>query len=361
MKCNKCGTPIIPGESTCRICGNKTDFSKRVKQPEVIDFPEEIEKKVEQKEEIIDLPDFGDIIDVPVSEKVEEEIQLPEPALDESIVNEESTSPAEQEVIEVAKDVEKDTIDVIEEQRKETKKANKKKNLDKTLEKELKPKKTVPLKKHKKSSNNFGTIILIIILIVSLVLNAYLIVNGSNNINPSDDDSTKTNKTYSKVVYENYKLNVSSNWITENSNNGLLIYDDTQNWAASMILVDDANYAALSTNKESLGESLRDLRYQFTSNYSKSVNDKEFHLFKGKYYDDYSVFVIVTELDEDTLIVVDLKFKGEVDDILLNNILVMMTDVRKNNAEELFKNNFEFVDIKEQIKSVSEKLETTEE
>ena len=50
MKCNKCGTPIIPGENNCRICGNKTDFSERVKEPEIIDFPMNlIEEKKRRK------------------------------------------------------------------------------------------------------------------------------------------------------------------------------------------------------------------------------------------------------------------------------------------------------------------------
>ena len=204
-------------------------------------------------------------------------------------------------------------------------------------------------------------VFLILVLIVSLAFNAYLFISGNEDKNIGIGNNQDTNKAYSKVIYDDYKLNVSSSWILEESENGLLIYDDTQNWAASLNFVDDANYEALTTNKDSLGELLNSFRYQFTSNYSKSVNDKEFHLFKGKYYEDYSVFVIVTAFDEDALIVVDLKFKGEVDDVLLNNILTMMTEVKENNYNELFKNNFDFVSIKDQIKSISKKIETSEE
>ena len=87
MKCNKCGTPIIPGEATCRICGNKADFSKRVKEPEIIDFPDEIEEKVEIKEEVNELPDLVDIVDIkePTVEEVQPTVELPQADLEQTM------------------------------------------------------------------------------------------------------------------------------------------------------------------------------------------------------------------------------------------------------------------------------------
>lgn len=38
MNCNKCGTPIIPGENTCRFCGTSNNFSKREEKHEIIGF-----------------------------------------------------------------------------------------------------------------------------------------------------------------------------------------------------------------------------------------------------------------------------------------------------------------------------------
>lgn len=390
MKCNKCGTPIIPGEKTCRICGN-TNFSERVKEPEVIDFPD-LDLDVKE-EKVNDLPDLMDIIDIeePAKEVVdfkEEEIidlepetkEMPELILDEpvdfempeivDVVGEVSEPVVE---LEEAPEETKEEIvepEVTEEKPKKEKtkkvvevkepKVSKKKVLDKVNEKEEKTKKEPKeLKlKNKKKSSNAGVILLTILLLCSIGLNIFLFANKGNNA--GSGETPKTDCTYSKVAYNNYKVTMPSTWITENKNNSLLMYDDTQNWSASMKLVNDSDYEAFATNKEDLMQSLGSLRYQFTSNYSKSVNDKEFHLFKGKYYD-YSVFVIVTKLDEDSLVVVDLKFKGEVDDVLLNNILTAMSNVKENNTEELFKDNFEFVDITEQIKTVSKKIETTEE
>lgn len=394
MKCNKCGTPIIPGENACRICGN-TNFSERVKEPEVIDFPD-LDLDVKE-EKVNDLPDLIDIIDIdePTEKTVdtkeevisldESESKMPELNLDEVVeidMPEVNVEPAYEESVQVSSELnlveepivhesKEEIVEVKEEKtaKKEKvkkveldeQKSNKKKVLDKANEKEEKPKKEPkePKMKTKNKSSKVGTILITILLLCSIGLNVFLFVNKGNN--KVSGETPKTEGTYSKVSYNDYKITIPSTWITENENNGLVMYDDTQNWSANMNLVNDSSYEALSTNKETLSENLKSLKYQFTSNYSKSVNEKEFYLFKGKYYEDYSVFVIVTELDEDTLVVVDLKFKGEVDDVLLNNILTSMSNVKENNTTELFKDNFEFVDITEQIKSVSKEIENVEE
>jgi len=378
MKCNKCGTPIIPGENACRICGN-TNFSERIKEPEVIDFPDlDLEDKKEEK--VNSLPDLMDIIDIeePKKEIAEEEkIELeeeitrePELVSDEikdtaiskqvvePTVEEQKKENTKSEIKEEKNDKKEKTKKVIEV---EETKSSKKKVLDKVNEKEEKTKKEFKepkIKTKNKSSDKSGIVLLTILLLCSIGLNIFLFAKDGENVTVGE--TPEIEGTYSKVSYNKHKITMPSNWITENTNNNLLIYDDTQNWSASMKLVNDSSYEAFAVNTEELTKALGSLKYQFTSNYSKSLNNKEFHLFKGKYYD-YSVFVIVTELDEDSLVVVDLKFKGEVDDILLNNILTSMTSVKENNTEELFKDNFEFVDITEQIKSVSKKIEVASE
>lgn len=375
MKCNKCGTPIIPGESTCRICGNKADFSKRVKEPEIIDFPEEIEEKVEVKEVVSELPDLVDIVDIedvkpeepvlevvdieePINEnqeEVETVVELPQ----EPQTDLEQTMSLEPEVVETISEEEGsnkvEEVPSVEEPIVKETKPSKKKVLDKANEKEVKSKKEKKVKKETKTSSNVLTVLLSILLIGSLCLNVYLFIMDGNSKASGNNDNNETAQTYSKTAYNNYKINMPSSWITENTNNGLLIYDDSQNWSANMQMISEGDYDTFVTNKESLVASLGNKKYQFTSNYSKQVEEKDFYLFKGKYYD-YSVYVIVTELD-DNMLVVDLKFKGEVDDVLLNNILKAMTEVKEKNTANLFKDNFEFQDISNEIKKISQKTE----
>jgi len=354
MKCNKCGTPIIPGESTCRICGNKADFSKREKAPEIIDFPEEIEEKVEVNEVVNELPDLVDIVDIEETtvEEVQPTVELPQSDL-------EQTMSLEPEVVEtVSEEVSNKTEEVpaVEEPTVQETKTSKKKVLDKANEKEVKPKKEKKDKNENKSSSNIATILLSILLIGSICLNIFLFIMDGNSKASGNNGDNETSQTYSKTAFNNYKVNMPSSWITENSDNGLLIYDESQNWSASMQVISDTDYETFVTNRESFAETLGNKRYQFTSNYSKQVEEKNFYLFKGKYYEDYSVYVIVTELDNNML-VVDLKFKGEVDDVLLNNILKSMTEVKEKNTDNLFKDNFKFQDISSEIKNASKKTE----
>ena len=368
MKCNKCGTPIIPGESTCRICGNKADFSKREKAPEIIDFPEEIEEKVEVKEVVNELPDLVDIVDIedvkpeePTLEvvdvgepavEIQPTVELPQPDLEQTM----SLEPEVVETIseEVSNEVEE--VPSIEEPTIKEIKSKKKKVLDKANEKEVKSKKEKTDKKETKSSSSVLTALLSILLIGSIVLNIYLFVMDGNSNASSNNGNNETAQTYSKTAFNNYKINMPSSWITENSDNGLLIYDESQNWSASIQVINGVDYKTFVTNRETFVESLGNKRYLFTSNYSKQVEEKDFYLFKGKYCEDYSVYVIVTELD-DSMLVVDLKFKGEVDDVLLNNILKAMTEVKEKNTSNLFKDNFEFQDISSEIKNFGQKTE----
>lgn len=379
MKCNKCGTPIITGENTCRICGNQADFSERIKEPEIIDFLDEEENVTEAETA---LPDLYDLVDVDVNQPnvdnnneegqqvielvIEPEVQemIQEETIEQPLDFEQTMSldPTETELNpELVSEsvVNLEAINEVAEEPKETvedNKRNKKKVLEKANEKEEKTKKAPKVKKEKKSSNNLGVILLTIVLLCSLGLNAYLFIMDGNAKAGNGNEATEGKQAYSKVSYSNYKITMPSTWVTENSNTSLLIYDDTQNWSASLQVIEDVDYNTFITNRENLVETLGNLKYQFTSNYSKEVGEKDFHLFKGKYYE-YSVFVIVTELDDSSVLAVDLKFKGEVDDVLLNNILKSMAEVKENDTAGLFKDNFEFKDISNEIKLVSQKTE----
>lgn len=361
MKCNKCGTPIIPGENTCRICGNKTDFSKREKAPEIIDLPEDMEETSDMSIDLPDLDNIVNLVEEPIKkeEKKEEqvkEIEVPE-VVEETIIEDVKKEPIVEDVkieevkTEIKEEVKEPIVEV-----KKIVKSEQKKVLDKA---NSKPEKVVkPKEKNKpvKNPSNSGMILLSLLLICSLVGNIYLfIINGNAKANGTTEP-TEEKLTYSKVSYKNYKLTLPSSWITENGKSSLLIYDDTQNWTASIQVIDNANYEAFVTNKDELVTSLGNLKYQFTSNYSKEYEEHDYYLFKGKYYD-YSVYVIVTNINEEKVLVTDLKFKGEVDDILLNNILSVMGNVKENNTTDLFKDNFEFKDISNEIFTLSQNKE----
>lgn len=348
MKCNKCGTPIIPGESTCRICGNKTDFSERGNEPEIIDFPEDSKEEMKMEEIALELPDLDNIVGFDEKEEVKE--------LDsENIISKEEKKELPK------KNVKKETLKepIIEdefEDELEKPKKSKKNVLDRASSKEENKKPEKRSKSKEKSSISIGTILLILILMCSIAGNIYLfIMNG--NAKASEKTLPTENKTvYSKVAYNKYKLTIPSTWITTIENNNLLIYDDTQNWATSARVINNANYEVFVNNKDKLVDSLGTLKYQFTSNYSKKIENREYYLFKGKYYN-YSVYVIVTEIDDKSLLAVDLKFKGEVDDILLNNIMTSMATIKDKGTDELFKDNFEFNDISSQISTISQNNE----
>ena len=52
MKCNKCGTPIILGESRCRFCGSVIEKKEEPKKVEIIEEqkkPEIIEVQIQKK------------------------------------------------------------------------------------------------------------------------------------------------------------------------------------------------------------------------------------------------------------------------------------------------------------------------
>lgn len=356
MKCNKCGTPIIPGEDTCRICGNKTDFSKREKEPEIIDFPEDIVEPEETVEEssveinegadiAMELPDLDNIVnsvdfEMPVNNVSEDNVVVPvEESISQPVDNEILEEPLKETVEKPEEVVVKEEPAVEEEKELPKAKSEKKKKV-----KEL---------KEKKPSFNFGLFLLVVLLLGSLAFNGYLYIMNSNAKAEGNDEPKIETVTYSKAIYSNYKITIPSTWIAEKNDKGLLIYDDTQDWSANIQAVDNSTYDTFVENKDKLVESLGTLKYQFTSNYSKEVDNKDYYLFKGKYYN-YSVYVIVTALDKDTLSVIDLKFKGEVDDILLNNILTAIATVKENDTSELFKDNFEFSNINDKVSTISQ-------
>lgn len=360
MKCNKCGTPIIPGEDTCRICGNKTDFSKRAIDAEVIDFPEEVESKPNE-EKAFELPDLENIVEIEDlgekeifkknSDEKKEEVSLsPQETEVKNDVNDVKLEPTLVIDSSTPKPEVKEVIDIKTEdaEEKSTKKVAEKKVAYRPTKK-VKEEKNIKAESH---SNNVGIVFLTLLLICSLAGNIVLfIING--NAKAAEKSPEEEKVVYSKVSYSNYKITIPSTWINEGSDK-LILYDESQNWSARMQVVADADYDTFVENKDRLIEELSPLKYQFTSNYFKKIDNQEYYLFKGKYYN-YSVYVILTSIGKEKMLVTDLKFKGEVDDVLLNSILSVMGEIKENNTQELFKDNFEFQDLSEKVMVVSQK------
>ena len=100
MNCNKCGTPIIPGEHTCRFCGTSDNFSKREPKHEIIGFDDIDYVEDNNKEaEIIDFMIGED----EVSLNDEEDVPV---VIDELIKDEPAVAPVEETKVEEVPTVE---------------------------------------------------------------------------------------------------------------------------------------------------------------------------------------------------------------------------------------------------------------
>jgi hypothetical protein len=83
-------------------------------------------------------------------------------------------------------------------------------------------------------------------------------------------------------------------------------------------------------------------------------------VFKGK-YQNYTVYVITTKLENNTTVVADLKFKGEVEEDVLEKVLTTMSTVSVKNLTEFYDENFDFGTITGLVKDnlVVENIDTT--
>lgn len=358
MNCNKCGTPIIPGENTCRFCGTSNNFSKREEKHEIIGFDDiDLLDNNIQEAEIIDFMigedevSFNDddtpvmiddlIIDSPVKEEEKEEEPVEEKVVN-SVIEEPPT--ARIPVEDVVKTIEEETEEVVLEpsvnldattslEKIDDKKSNKKKDDD-----------------NKKKGGSFLTVLLLVLLIASLIVNYFLFTGKDNIVKPSKQDNT-VKTTLSSFIYGEYETKLPSNWTVNTSNKDYaLLSDEKLQWQASLALNTEIDYAKVSEKTSQITDALGLQNYLITSDYNKTTNNKEFYIFKGKYYE-YAVYVIVTPIDDDTTAIVDLKFTGEVNEDILNNILDLLSNTKKANLAPI-KENFEFKNLVPQFKNI---------
>lgn len=389
MNCNKCGTPIIPGENACRFCGAVDDFSIRVPvepKPEIIGFDmydeiqvvdftigeDDVSIDTEPKEEVvkidevIEIPSEPEVIDVvkeeptiPIVNSVIEEpatARIPVEEVKNALKEAKETAPVEE------KKLENEIIDIQEEKKPEeiisdepvkeeiiseesivdTPKPVEEKNKTKKSSKEGEPRKDV-------NKSSIVAIVLSILLIASIILNCFLLMGRASKV---EVDNIGVSEVLLTTVYDNYELRLPNNWDTNSTNERyLLTYDNSKTWAASISFETDLDYDLVKENIEVITEKFGLNNYLFTSDYSKTINSNELYIFKGKYYS-YATYVIINKIDNDTVAVTDLKFTGEVQEDVLDGILNSLTTISVKDMSNFLTNNFEFNDVTNVLEQV---------
>ena len=331
MKCKKCSTPIIPGEKRCRFCGSTMmiEDENNNRQPEIIDIIDDtiLEKQPEDvlvvsKKELKKEPEIIDIIDEPKKD------------------------------IDVTDELEKTTklkkIDIEEFTGKLSKEELKNKKEEKKEIEEEKP-------FNEKMNSYIIFIVIFVLLVISLVFNLFLFLNR-NVTKKTNDTSISDVNTLS--FFSNYELSIPDNWYTktELEKNLLVIFDSTNEWAASVQILDNVDYKLANKKADEIQELYSKNRYIFTSNYNKKINDTEYFLYKGK-YENYSVYLILQKYDDKTVILTDLKFKGEIRKDVLDTILESFANIKINNLNKLYEDDFKFEPVGKIISDVAKKEE----
>ncbi len=306
MKCEKCGTPIITGEEYCRICGNKYEKKDDV---EVLGATENAQASVidEVKDEIVNNNVVEEII--PEKTEVMTEVLQQEPVTEFN--KEEILIDNENEVT-------------------EKKAKSKLSQVDSNVEMIIK-------------KNNFNPLIIVlaILFLASLVLNILLLINNDKEqVNLITTEETK------KLVYiDNYKYDIPYDWSYEKKDN-IIFSDKTSNWGFS-VQIEEMTYNNIKENKTNLYNIIKDADLEITSDYDKKVNNKDNLLFKGK-NGNYNAYIIVTKLTDSKIILSKILFKSEVDDILLNKALEVVTSIEES-TNTIVSGDFAFDSLKTYI------------
>ena len=422
MNCNRCGTPIIPGENSCRFCGAVENFTERkyIDVPEIIDFVEP---------EIIDFTTGEDDVVVssdakpatpsvptpptppapPVAPSVPEKPAAPATPVQQPVAPVAPSAPAVPEVpsapvapvapsapekpampapvtpitaAPVSTPVEK------KEEKVETADSKVEAPVEAEVKKEeatevaastpvvvtapaenkveeVKEEKPVKEKKEKKGSSlSLGTFVLVVLLLASIVLNCFLLMGNSEDNTPVEpQEKPVVSETTQTLYFNNYKLETPSNWIAVSTQNVpyLTIMDRSEEWAVTIDVSNETDSALVEKSAEQIKEAFKNNKYLFTDSYPKNANNREYYVFKGK-YQNYTVYVITTKLENNTTVVADLKFKGEVEEDVLEKVLTTMSTVSTKSLTEFYDENFDFGTITGLVKDnlVVENIDTTD-
>ena len=352
MKCKKCSTPIIPGEKRSRFCGSTMiiEEENNNRQPEIIDIIDDtiLEKQPEDvlvvsKKELKKEPEIIDIIDEPKKD------------IDVTDELEKTTKLKKIDIEEFTGKISKDELNKIEEEKekKEEKKKEEKKEIKKEENKENEIEEEKPF--NEKMNSYIIFIVIFVLLVISLVFNLFLFLNR-NVTKKVNDTSISDVKTLS--FFNNYELSIPDNWYTktELEKNLLVIFDSTNEWAASVQILNNVDYKLANKKADEIQELYSKNRYVFTSNYNKKINETEYFLYKGK-YENYSVYLILQKYDDKTVILTDLKFKGEIRKDVLDTILESLSNIKTNNLNKLYEDDFKFEPVGSIISDVAKKEE----
>ena len=422
MNCNRCGTPIIPGENSCRFCGAVENFTERkyIDVPEIIDFVEP---------EIIDFTTGEDDVVVssdakpatpsvptpptppapPVAPSVPEKPAAPATPVQQPVAPVAPSAPAVPEVpsapvapvapsapekpampapvtpitaAPVSTPVEKkeEKVEAADSKVEAPVEAEVKKEeatevaastpvvvtapAENKVE-EVKEEKPVKEKKEKKGSSlSLGTFVLVVLLLASIVLNCFLLMGNSEDNTPVEpQEKPVVSETTQTLYFNNYKLETPSNWIAVSTQNVpyLTIMDRSEEWAVTIDVSNETDSALVEKSAEQIKEAFKNNKYLFTDSYPKNANNREYYVFKGK-YQNYTVYVITTKLENNTTVVADLKFKGEVEEDVLEKVLTTMSTVSTKSLTEFYDENFDFGTITGLVKDnlVVENIDTTD-
>ena len=360
MKCKKCSTPIIPGEKRCRFCGSTMiiEEENKKREPEIIDIIDDtiLEKQPEDvlvvsKKELKKEPEIIDIIDEP--KKDIDIIDEPKKDIDVTDELDKTTRLNKIDIEEFTGKISKEELNKIEE-KKEKKEENKKEE-NKEIKKEENNENEEEKPFNEKMNSYVIFIVIFVLLVISLVFNLFLFLNR-NVTKKVNDTSISDVKTLS--FFNNYELSIPDNWYTktELEKNLLVIFDSTNEWAASVQVLNNVDYKLANEKADEIQELYSKNRYVFTSNYNKKINETEYFLYKGK-YENYSVYLILQKYDDKTVILTDLKFKGEIRKDVLDTILESLSNIKTNNLNKLYEDDFKFEPVGSIISDVAKKEE----
>ena len=433
MNCNRCGTPIIPGENSCRFCGAVENFTERkyIDVPEIIDFvePEIIDFTTGEDDVVVSsdakpatpavptpptppappvaanvadkpaaptmpvtpatpvqqpvapvapsapvipevpakpvAPEVSAVSAVPAAPSVPEKPDMPAPVTPITAAPVSTPVEKKEEKVEVADSkveapVKKEEATEVAASTPVVVTAPAEAKVE-----EAKEEKPLKEKKEKKGGSlSLGTFVLVVLLLASIVLNCFLLMGNSEDNTPVEpQEKPVVSETTQTLYFNNYKLETPSNWIAVSTQNVtyLTIMDRSEEWAVTIDVSNETDSALVEKSAEQIKAAFKNNKYLFTDSYPKNANNREYYVFKGK-YQNYTVYVITTKLENNTTVVADLKFKGEVEEDVLEKVLTTMSTVSTKSLTEFYDENFDFGTITGLVKDnlVVENIDTTD-
>lgn len=401
MKCGKCGTPILPGENFCRICGTKYEANTPVPTVETLEIPT-VKPAVETLEvpivkpaiETLEVPiakPVVETIETPIAEPVVETLAAPvaEPVMEpviQPIVEPIMASPiaepvmgkVEPQVVAPTTDIFSNVVEerpVVTETKENLEDVTKSFELAKELDlsskveqtEEVKEPTTEEVKEEKKEKAkkeikdedeksieeiiaknnrkpNIAFIITLVLLIISIALNVVQFL--TRNDVESDPDVVNEKSKLKTIYYNDYSMNVDYNWIyTEGEE--IVFNDKTENWGVSLKVV-AADYAAFKANEDKFNDVLAKRTLDMSSKTQKVVNNKTVHVFSGK-YNDYITDVAILDLGNDNVVKAQVLYKAERDNVVLDKVLELMTSIKTYDTTLLNDTTFKFESLDEAI------------